>query len=112
MLVPVSLLVPTNVLFENEPYLGTAGGRGISLYEYAAVLISITLVVFGTRIRRAALVAPGLLGLAVAVTRITELHFAEQLAWPLCTTMVGGLAMVAGAWLTFARNRKNKPTAT
>ena len=95
LLVPVSLLVPANVMFENAPYLGRrAGGRGIGVYSYAAIAISIALVVFGTRVRRAALIAPGLIGLAIAIGRFTHLHFQQLLAWPLALAILGGLAMV------------------
>ncbi len=106
LLVPVSLLVPTSVLFEDAPFFGEVGGAGISIYEYAGVLLSITVVVFGTRIRRAAFVAPGLIGLAVAVTRSTERHFQEHLGWPLTLAVLGGLAMIVGALLRFTRSRR------
>lgn len=109
LLVPVSMLVPINVLFEEGPFLGRAGGREISLYECAAVLISVALVVSGTQIRRAALVAPGLVGLAVAVTRITDLHFEGELAWPLGLAITGGLAMVIGACATLVGSKKKTP---
>jgi len=104
--VPVSLLVPSNVLFEHTPFLGTAGGRGIGLFEYSAVAVSIALVVFGTRARRASLAVPGVMGLAVAVLRITDRHFEQVLAWPLALAILGGLAMAAGAAMTYVRGRR------
>lgn len=104
--VPISLLVPANVLFEKGPFLGSAGGQPIGLFEWASVVLSTALVVLGTRVRRAALVAPGVLGLAIAVLRVTERHFAEVLAWPLSLAILGALAMVAGAVMTYMRGKK------
>jgi hypothetical protein len=108
LLVPVSLLVPTNVLFDDPPFFGQAGGQGISLFEYATILLSITLVLFGTKTRRTTFIAPGIFGLALAVLRLTDRHFEELLAWPLALALLGGAAMVVGAVLTFARSRKKK----
>lgn len=107
ILVPVSLLWPTNVLFEKAPFFGEVGGEGISIYEYAGVLLSITIVIFGTRLRRVLFVAPGLIGLAVGLARSTERHFQEHLGWPLSLALLGGFAMILGAVLRFTRSAKD-----
>ena len=108
LLVPVSLLVPANVMFEDPPYLFEIGGHGVGAYSCAAVLISLALVIFGTKLRRTALVGPGLIGLAVAIGRFTHLHFQQLLTWPLTLAILGGLCMIAGALLTYWRKAKRK----
>ena len=56
LLVPVSLLVPANVMFEDPPYLFEIGGHGVGAYSCAAVLISLALVIFGTKLSVASLI--------------------------------------------------------
>jgi hypothetical protein len=107
LLVPISLLVPNHVLLEDPPFLGAIGAHPVSLWELGALLISAALVLVGTRARRIALVAPGVCGLAVALVRSTERHFAGVLAWPLALAAIGGAAMVAGAVSIWVRARRS-----
>ncbi|MEM7204952.1 MAG: DUF2157 domain-containing protein [Planctomycetota bacterium] len=106
LLVPISLLVPTHVLFDRAPFLGTVGEAPLSAYALLGAAWSVALVAVGTRLRRSALAVPGLAGIAVTVWRATERHFESTLAWPLALALLGGVAMATGGVMALVRGRR------
>jgi hypothetical protein len=101
-LLPVSLLVPANLLFRQGPALGTLGGEPFTIYELLSGLLTVGFIVAGTKSMRSTLALPGTIGLTVFVFRVTGLHFAKDLAWPFSLACSGAAAMLAGvasSWL-------------
>ena len=105
MLIPMSLLVPCNVLFEKGLGLFMVGCNYFTVYEAAAAGLSIGLVAVGTRLNRNTLTIPGLMGFAVFLMRATERHFEKYTAWPLALAACGVVAMAVGLVVTVRRSR-------
>ena len=95
-MLPLSLLLPCNLLFTEGSALGTLGGEPVTIYQLMCGLAAIGFMVLGTVISRTALSVPGLFGLAVFVFRFTHEHFAKDKLWPLYVAVVGGAAMLTG----------------
>ena len=106
LLVPVSFLVPCNVLFEDQPSWGSIGGQPVTVYECISLAASILLIVLGTQMRRFLLALGGLTGFGILVARVTERHFEENLSWPLALLVLGGTAMVTGGVVAWIRERR------
>lgn len=97
-LVPLSLLVPANLLFrQGARVLELVGSQPVHVYELLCLVFSVGLVITGTKVSQASLTFPGLVGLGVVVFRMTHYHFTEYLSWPLALTLGGSAAMLAAA---------------
>ena len=101
-MLPLSLLLPCNLLFTEGWRLGTLGGEPVTIYQLLCGLAAIGFMVLGTVISRTALSVPGLFGLAVFVFRFTHEHFADDKLWPLYVAVVGGTAMLTGVAFVLA----------
>lgn len=112
ILVPVSFLVPANLLFQKGIELVTVGAAPLTIYELTCGLAAVGFVVAGTRISRSTLAVPGLIGLAVFVFRVTNLHFQDYLSWPLGLALGGGLAMLVGVASSLVRERLQRRTGS
>lgn len=80
LLLPVSLLAPTNLLFREGTEIMTIGGEALTTYELMCGLIALGFVIVGTRVMRPTLFAQGMIGFGVFVFRATHLHFSDYLA--------------------------------
>jgi hypothetical protein len=112
-LVPVSLLLPTHLVFEQGWHLvDQLGGAPLTVYELLSCVFAVGLVVIGMRLSQATLAVPGLIGLGVLVFRVTWAHFDEYLSWPLAVTLGGAAAMIAGgiSWALRYRVRRRSMT--
>jgi hypothetical protein len=112
LLVPASLLVPTNLLFRHGLVIASIGGEAITIYELLCSIIAISFIVVGTKNAIVALALPGVLGLSVFVFRVTYLHFEKSLAWPLTLAIVGGIAMSAGLGFSIVRSKRQHQLRT
>lgn len=99
LVMPLSILLPLNLLFYEGPTLFLLGEVGVTPYKLAALGAAFALVVAGIRFGRDILTVPGLCGLAVCLYRITEDHFAGQESWALGLLIAGAIAMLAGVEL-------------
>ena len=107
LLVPVSLLVPANLLFREGINIMTIGGEPLTLYELLCGFFAVGLIFVGTRISRSTIALPGLIGLSLFVFRVTHVHFRENLSWPLCMVVSGGVAMLLGVTSTVIREKRS-----
>jgi hypothetical protein len=105
LLVPPSLLLPTNLLFRKGPELVDLGDRPFTLYALLSILISLSLVVLGTRMRRNLVAFPGLVGIAAFCFRVSEDHFRSLTSWPLSLAIAGAVCMAGALVLTFLRRK-------
>ena len=97
VLVPISVLLPCNLLFDQGwPPISHVGNAPLRIYELLGGLAAIGFIVLGTMMNRATLTVPGLVGLAVAVFRFTSHHYPDHSSWPLCIALAGGATMLAG----------------
>ncbi|MBE3124008.1 MAG: hypothetical protein IMZ65_04320 [Planctomycetes bacterium] len=110
-IVPVSLLVPPDLLCRKGIELVKIGGEWFTSYELASLVLSVGLVVLGTRMRRYSMALSGLGGMAAFIVIVTLLHFPHDLLWPLSLTAVGGAAMAAAVLFIVIRARQ-RPYAT
>jgi len=110
-LVPVSLLLPTNLLFDQGFHvIGQLGDAPVTIYELLCCLFAVGLVVIGMKLSQATLAVPGLIGLGVVVFRVTWAHFDEYLSWPLAVTLGGAAAMMAAGVSWVLRYRLHRRT--
>ncbi len=110
-LVPLSLLLPCNILIgsaEVEPLNYQLGGVPVNIYELLGGVAAIGFVLLGTYMNRAALTVPGLLGLATFLFRFTDSHLKGQISWPVSIAIVGGVAMLAGVASAAVRARTRR----
>ena len=105
LLVPLSLLVPTNLMFDKGTTLLPLGDAPFTIYELLGILFAAGLIVAGTKTSQPTLALPGLIGLTVVVGRITHDHFRSYLEWPLALALGGGLAILIGAASSLIRAR-------
>ena len=105
VLLPVSFLVPTNLLFRQGAALVSIGGEPLTGYELACSLFAVGFLVVGTKAQRSSLTLPGTIGLTIFVFRVTNLHFGKDLAWPLALALSGAAAMLAGVLSSRLRDR-------
>jgi len=110
LLVPISLLLPANVLFQKGYVITTIGGKPFTTYELATVLIAIGLIILGTRLRWQILAASGSAGMAVFLFRATIYHFEKYTSWPLALAITGGVAMLV-AWVLALRRMRREHRA-
>jgi serine/threonine protein kinase len=105
VLVPISLLLPCNLLFDQGSELVShVGNAPLRIYELLCGLAAIGFIVLGTMMNRATLSVPGLVGLTVAVFRFTDCHYASYLSsWPLWIALAGGTTMLTGVLSAVAR---------
>jgi len=104
-LVPLSLLLPLNILFgEGITLLPSFGDQPLKTYELASFLCAIGLIVWGTIVSRATFSVPGLVALAVCVFRVAHAHFADEVSWPLALALGGAAAMAVGVASAFVRS--------
>lgn len=116
LLVPVSLLVPLDVLWRGyEQGLGyeivSIGGKPFKTYALLSFLVSVILVALGTRLRRYPFVISGLAGLAAFICFATEQHFKEYLRWPFALAVSGGIAMAVAVIFLIVK-AKRRPDGT
>ncbi len=112
VLVPVSLLVPSNIMFhEGFEVLARLGDRPLTAYQLICGTAAVALIVWGTVTSRATLTVPGLVGLTVFVFRIANGHFEDQLLWPFSLAVCGAVGMGAGVLSALARARLQPPAA-
>jgi hypothetical protein len=116
LLVPVSLLVPLDVLWRwpgfNLGYeIVSIGGAPFKTYALLSFLVSVILVALGTRLRRYQLAISGLAGLAAFIFFVTVNHFREDLHWPLGLTVSGGIAMAVAVIFLIVK-AKRRPDGT
>ena len=109
LIMPLSILVPLNLLFHQGPAWFQLGGAPVRPYELAAAAAALTLVAAGIRMGREALTVPGLCGLAVCLFRVTEIHFPSQQAWALSLLAIGAAAMLGGWVLHYLRRAAPMP---
>ena len=107
-LVPVSLLVPANLLFTQGRPVLDLGREPATIYELLCCVFAVGLVVIGSKWSQATLAVPGLIGLGVVVFRVAVRHFPEDLSWPLAVALGGAAAILAGviSWLVRYRLRR------
>ena len=96
LLVPLHLLGPMNMLWNEGNELFMLGDAPLKTYELASLLVALLLVVIGTRLRLHTLAVPALIAMSVFVVRATGDLFGGELAWPLGLAVTGGLAMITG----------------
>jgi serine/threonine protein kinase len=109
LIMPVSILVPLNLLFYQGPPLFALGGSPVRPYELAAITAALALTATGIRLGRETLTVPGLCGLAVSLFRITGIHFPTQKAWALGLLLTGAAAMLGGWILHDLRHQTPTP---
>ncbi|MBM3300009.1 MAG: protein kinase, partial [Deltaproteobacteria bacterium] len=85
LLVPLSLLLPTNILTSaGKGYvIAEIGGKNFTTYELATAFIALAFVVMGTKLDWQVFTVPGLTGVVVFTFRATQWHFRDSLSWPL-----------------------------
>jgi serine/threonine protein kinase len=106
-LVPISLLLPCNLLFDQvESMRFVVGLQPLTLYEVVGAIAAIGFIVLGTVTNHATLSLPGLIGLTVSVFRFTDRHFPNLSNWPLCVALAGGVLMLAGVTSAVLRARE------
>ncbi|PHR90692.1 MAG: hypothetical protein COA78_34655 [Blastopirellula sp.] len=81
------------------------GGNPVTIYELLCLLFTVGFVIIGTKTARWTLTVSGLIGLAVFVFRVTDIHFKDFLPWPLLLAVSEGLAMLAGITSVIIRER-------
>jgi serine/threonine-protein kinase len=109
VLVPISLLLPCNLLFDQGwPLMGQLGQAPLKTYELLGGLTAVVFIVLGTATNRATLSMPGLIGLAVAVFRFTQYHYPQVSPWPIWIALIGGVTMLAGVVSVFVRSRQRE----
>lgn len=106
LLLPISILVPINLIFLKGPELFMAGGQPVRLYEALSVIAATMLIIAGIRFRRETITIPGLLGLAMYLFRITQLHFLPYRSWVLVLFVVGSLSILLGLTLSTIRRKR------
>ena len=62
LLVPVHIIAPPFRMFENGPQLMRIGQGAVTAYELAMLLIVLTIIILGTRLRYLLLTLSGLVG--------------------------------------------------
>ncbi len=111
-LVPISFLVPCNLLFdEGWRLIESLGDAPVTAYELLSGLTAIGFIVLGTIKNHASLSIPGLIGLSVVVFRFTERHFPNEDFWALSIALVGGAAMLGGVVSAVGRARSKERDA-
>jgi len=110
LLVPVHLIAPPFRMFESGLKLMPIGQRPATAYELAMLLIVLTIIILGTRLRYLLLTLSGLVGLTLFIFKATQRHFEDYLAWPLILVLIGALAMAAALTSLLLRaRRQNEP---
>ncbi|MHA1573969.1 MAG: protein kinase domain-containing protein, partial [Alphaproteobacteria bacterium] len=95
LLVPVAVLWPLNVLFEDKGFvLMTIGREPVRFYEALYLPACIAIFYLGKRMQLRMFIWTSLAGTAVFVFRVTFRHFLDYRAWPL-TLGIFGCALVA-----------------
>jgi uncharacterized membrane protein YiaA len=99
LLVPVFLLVPLNLLFQDQGLaLFVVGSHPLRLYEVLHLPACVALLVLGRALHIRSFLLTALAGLAVFLVRVTNLHFKDQLRWPLAVGLGGALLVALGIW--------------
>lgn len=104
-LVPLHMGVPSNMLFDQGFGLFKMGDRWLTVFGLMALLVSLGMLVLGTRLRVMALAIPAVVTLLVWCIRVTVAHFLPYLGWPLTLMILGAVAMLGATVLLVRRTR-------
>jgi hypothetical protein len=98
-LVPLFLLVPLNLLFEDKgPKLFPLGRDPVRLYELLCLPAGLALVLLGRMLHIESFILAALASAAVFVFRVTSRHFDDFLGWPLGIALSGAVLVGLGVW--------------